>query len=61
MTEKNIRFLDYLHSENKIIEKLSDVEGVAQSYGIHQIPNPLNENRPETHMILENCQYGSMH
>ena len=61
MTDKNFRFVDYLKSENEIIKILSEIDGVAKTYGIHQIPNPLNEKRPEIHMVLENCQYGSMH
>ncbi len=61
LVDKNARFLGYLESENSILLKLSDVKGIVQSLGIHQVINQLNENKVESHMVLEYCQYGSLH
>ena len=58
--DKNQRFLLYLESENNIIQQLEETDGVVRSFGIQQVFNQLT-NQNEQHMVLEYCQYGSLH
>jgi serine/threonine protein kinase len=61
--DKNQRFQAYLAMEQQIYDKLKNnkVEGVVKSHGIATVKNPFNNNAEEQHMVLEYCQYGSLH
>jgi serine/threonine protein kinase len=61
LLEKNPKFALYLESEASIAEKLNSVAGIVKSFGLQEIKNQFNNNAIEKMMVLEYCQYGSLH
>ena len=61
LIEKNKKFADYLESELRIMESLKGKEGIVECFGIREIANPLNKNLVEKHLVMEYCQYYSLH